>query len=101
MDATRFTIGLEISLVLVILYLLDRNFFHYVDLTLQYVRTRVSLQVYQRVLGIRLWFDRQAVIHRGPVGRLWNAYCLWRIRTNPAYREFFENKPDPLPKGED
>jgi hypothetical protein len=100
MDPTRLTIGLEISLVLIVLYLLDRNLFHYVDLSLQTIRTRIALQVYQRVLGIRLWLDRQALIHRGPVGRLWNEYSLWKIRNNPAYREFFENKPQPLPKGE-
>ena len=92
MDPTRLTIGLEISLVLIILYLLDRNLFHYVDLLLQSFRTRVLLQFHKRVLGIRLWFDRQALVHRGPVGRLWNAYCLWKIRNNPAYKEFFEGR---------
>lgn len=90
MDPTRLTIGLEISLVLIVLYFLDRNLFHYVDLLLQSFRTTISLQVYKRVLGIRLWFDRQALVHRGPVGRLWNAYSLWKIRNNPAYKEFFQ-----------
>lgn len=92
METTRLTVGLEISLALVVLYLLDRNLFHYVDLSLQTIRTRIALQIYQRVLGIRLWLDRQALIHRGPVGRLWNAYSLWKIRTNPAYKEFFEGR---------
>ena len=92
MDPTRLTIGLEISLVLIIIYLLDRNLFHYVDLSQQTIRTRIALQFHKRVLGIRLWFDRQALVHRGPVGRLWNAYCLWKIRNNPAYKEFFEGR---------
>jgi len=90
MDATRFTFGLEISLVLIVLYFLDRNLFHYVDLLLQTFRTGVALQVYKRVLGFRLWLDRQALNRRGPVGRIWNAYSLWKIRTNPAYKEFFQ-----------
>jgi len=92
MDPIRLTIGLEISLALVVLYLLDRNLFHYVDLLLQSFRIRVLLQFHQRVLGFRLWLDRQAFNRRGPVGRLWNAYSLWKIRTNPAYKEFFEGR---------
>lgn len=92
MDPTRLTIGLEISLALVVLYLLDRNLFHYVDLSLQTLRTRVALQFHKRILGIRLWLDRQALNRRGPVGRIWNAYSLWKIRTNPAYKEFFEGR---------
>ena len=92
MEPANFTLGLEISLVLFVLYLLDRNLFHYVDLLLQSLRTTISLQVYKRILGFRLWLDRQALIHRGPVGRLWNTYSLWKIRTNPAYKEFFENR---------
>lgn len=90
MDATRFTFGLEISLVLIVLYFLDRNLFHYVDLLLRSSRTTISLQVYKRVLGFRLWLDRQAFNRRGPVGRIWNAYSLWKIQTNPAYKEFFQ-----------
>ena len=92
MDPTRLTFGLEISLVLIVLYFLDRNLFHYVDLLLHSIRTRILLQFHKRVLGIRLWFDRQALVRRGPVGRLWNAYSLWKIRNNPAYKEFFEGR---------
>jgi hypothetical protein len=32
------------------------------------------------------------MVHRGPVGKLWNEYCLWKIRNNPAYKEFFEKR---------
>ncbi len=85
-------IWLEISLALVVLYLLDRNLFHYVDLLLQSSRIAIRLQVFKRVLGFRLWLDRQAMFHRGPVGRLWNEYCLWKIRNNPAYKELFEKR---------
>lgn len=83
-------IAIDVAILLIILYVLDRNLFRYVDLLLQSIRTRVSLLFYERVLRIRLWFDRQAVFHRGPVGRLWNEYTLWRIRNNPAYKEFFQ-----------
>lgn len=92
MDTQPILIGFYIGITAVILYVLDRNIFHYVDLLLQTFHTRIQLQINQRVLGIRLWLDRQALIHRGPVGRLWNEYCLWKIRNNPAYKEFFENR---------
>ena len=87
-------IWLEITLVLTLLYILDRNLFHYVDIQVQHLRTRIALQVNKRVLGIRLWLDRQALVHRGPVGRIWNEYSLWKIRNNPAYKEFFTKSND-------
>lgn len=87
-------IWLEITLVLTLLYILDRNLFHYVDIQVQHLRTRIALQVNKRVLGIRLWLDRQAMVHRGPVGRIWNEYSLWKIRNNPAYKEFFTRNDD-------
>lgn len=86
------TIWLEICLVLIVLYILDRNLFHYVDIQVQHLRTAIALQVSKRVLGFRLWLDRQAMVHRGPLGRIWNEYCIWRIRNNPAYKEFFEDR---------
>ena len=87
-------IWLEASLVLIVLYILDRNLFHYVDIQIQHLRTRIVLQINKRVLGIRLWLDRQAMVHRGPVGRIWNEYSLWKIRNNPAYKEFFTKNDD-------
>jgi hypothetical protein len=86
-------IWLDLILVLVVLYILDRNLYHYVDLHLQNLGITLSLQFLKRLLGIRLWLDRQAMVHRGPVGKLWNEYCLWRIRNNPAYRELFQDLP--------
>lgn len=85
-------IWLEIFLALACLYILDRNLFHYVDLLLQTCITQLRLQIHQRVFGIRLWLDRQALNRKGPVGRLWNEYSLWQIRNNPAYKEFFTKK---------
>lgn len=91
MDTQSILIAFDISLVVLILYILDRNLFHYVDLHLQNLLVTLRLRSSQRILGIRLWLDRQALVHRGPVGRLWNEYCLWRIRNNPEYKEFFTN----------
>lgn len=85
-------IWLEISLVLIVLYILDRNLFHYVDLQVQHLRITIALQFLKGLLGVQLWLDRQAMVHRGPVGKLWNEYCLWKIRNNPAYKEFFEKR---------
>lgn len=92
MDPSPAFIGLDIGLVLLLLYVLDRNIFHYVDLNLQNLFVSFQLQINKRVFGIRLWLDRQALIHRGPVGRLWNEYTLWQIRNNPAYKEFFQDR---------
>lgn len=92
MESTQLLIGLDIGLIAIVLFILDRNLFHYVDLIIQGTLVALQLQVSKRVLGIRLWLDRQALIHRGPVGRLWNEYCLWQIRNNPAYKEFFKDR---------
>jgi hypothetical protein len=92
MDPSPVLIGLDIGLVALLLYVLDRNIFHYVDLHLQNLLVSIRLQVNKKVFGIRLWLDRQSLVHRGPVGRLWNEYSLWRIRNNPAYKEFFQDR---------
>jgi hypothetical protein len=90
MDPSAILIGLDIGLVLTIIYVLDRNVFHFIDLQIQNVFVICELRINQRLLGIRLWLDRQSMLHRGPIGKLWNEYCLWQIRNNPAYKEFFK-----------
>lgn len=90
MDTTSWLIAADITIVLAIVYVLDRNVFHALDLLLTSVPTAVAGAWFRVTIGIRLWFDRQALVHRGPVGRLWNEYTLWKIRRNPEYREFFE-----------
>lgn len=94
MEPTPILISLDIGLVLALVIVLDRNILTYAELLLQNIPTQLSLQFNKRVLGIRLWLDRQAMVHRGPLGRLWNEYCIWRIRTNPAYKEFFTKQDD-------
>lgn len=42
-------------------------------------------------LGARLWFDRLGH-RRGPLGRMVSGYQLRRIRNNPAYTEFFQDR---------
>jgi len=83
-------IVLDIAAVLVLLYVIDRNVFYAIDLALSAIPTAVGLVRLRVTLGLRLWIDRKAFIHRGPLGRLWNEYVLWKIRHNPAYKELFE-----------
>lgn len=78
--------------LLFILYLLDANVFTALGLLLSQIPVSIQRRCFSLTIRIRLWIDRQALIHRGPLGRLWNEYCLWRIRTNPAYREFFQDR---------
>lgn len=92
MESSAILIGLDIGLIAALVYILDRNVFSYIDLLLQTLQTRIALRIGKVLFGIRLWLDRQALIHRGPVGRLWNEYSLWQIRNNPAYKEFFTDR---------
>jgi hypothetical protein len=89
MDPTGLIIVLDIAAVLVLLYVIDHNVFRAIDLLLSAIPTAVGLAWFRFTIGLRLWIDRKAFLHRGPVGRLWNEYVLWKIRNNPAYRELF------------
>jgi len=89
MESTGLLIVTDISLVFVVIYFIDPNVFHAIDLLLSAIPTAVGLAWFRFTIGLRLWIDRKAFIHRGPLGRLWNEYVLWRIRNNPAYRELF------------
>ena len=94
MDPTSYLIAADLAAVLAVIYVLDRNVFHALDLLLTNIPVDVKGAWFSTTIRIRLWLDRQALIHRGPVGRLWNEYTLWRIRNNPAYREFFDHQGD-------
>jgi hypothetical protein len=93
MDPSGLLIVTDISIVFVVIYFIDPNVFHALGLVLSQLPRQVYGAWFGIALRIRLWFDRQALVHRGPVGRIWNEYSLWRIRNNPAYREFFQAKP--------
>ena len=90
MDPPGLMIVLDIAAVLVLLYVIDRNAFLAIDLFLSAIPTAVGLVWLRVTLGLRLWIDHKAFVHRGPLGRLWNEYALWKIRHNPAYKELFE-----------
>lgn len=92
MDTTGTLIAADLAVIIVVIYIIDRNVFHAFDLLLSHIPTAVGGAYLRTVLRCRLWLDRQALVHRGPVGRLWNEYSLWKIRNNPAYQEFFQNR---------
>ena len=89
MDPTPILIGLDISLILLVVYALDSNLIRYVDLFIQAARVRIQLWLYQRVFRIRIWYDKQS-LRPGPVGRFLRDQQLKAIQRNPAYREFFD-----------
>jgi hypothetical protein len=92
MDTSGTLIAADLAVIIVVIYIIDRNVFHAIDLLLSHIPTAVGGTYLRTVLRCRLWLDRQALVHRGPVGRLWNEYSLWKIRNNPAYREFFQDR---------
>ena len=93
MDPAGLLIAADVSIVLVVIYFIDPNVFHALGLVLSQLPSQIYGGWFKFTMRIRIWLDRQALIHRGPVGRIWNEYCILRIRFNPAYREFFQNKP--------
>ena len=92
MDPTGILITADLAAVLAVIYVLDRNVFHALGLVLSELPSQIFGAGFGLTLRIRLWLDRQALTHRGPLGRLWNEYSLWRIRNNPAYKEFFQDR---------
>ncbi len=97
MEPASILIGLDIGLVLAIVYVLDRNVFHAVDLILRAIPTWLELRRGQIVLGFQLWLDRRS-LRNDRLGRLLAKRRLQSIIDNPAYQEFFRDKvqSDPL-----
>jgi len=102
MDTSPVLIGLDIGLVLVIVYVLDRNVFHAISIVLSGIPTWIELRIRQTVLGIQLRID-QLGVRPGILGRLFREIQLYRIRHNPAYQEFFNEQVQSksLPEGDD
>lgn len=94
MDPTNYLIAIDLAAILIFVYYLDRNVFHALGLVLSGLPTAISGAWFQFTIRIRLWLDQQSLTNRGPVGRLWNEYTIWRIRNNPAYRELFHPNND-------
>ena len=92
MDTTSALIVTDLAVLIAVIYIIDRNVFHALDLLLSHIPAAVGGAYLRTQLRARLWLDRQALNRRGPVGRLWNEYSLWKIRNNPAYQEFFQNR---------
>ena len=92
MDLAGFLITADLVAVIAVIYVIDRNVFHALGLVLSELPSQIFGAWFGLTIRIRLWFDQQALNRRGPVGRLWNEYSLWRIRRNPAYREFFQDR---------
>lgn len=91
MESTSIIIGLEIGLFLAIIYVLDRNVFHAVDLIFRGIPVWFELRRNKILLGIRLWFDRQAY-KPTRLGRFLARQQLNRIINNPDYAEFFKDR---------
>ena len=89
MDATY--IGLDIGLVLVIVYILEPNLPFYLRLKISEQFINLRLLIYQGAFRIRFWYDKQS-LRPGPVGRFLRERQLNRIRNNPAYKEFFRDE---------
>ena len=93
MDATY--IGLDIGLVLAIVYILEPNLPYYLRLKISEQIINLRLLIYQGVFRIRFWYDKQ-LLRPGPVGcfhrRFLRERQLNRIRNNPAYKEFFRDE---------
>ena len=93
--------GLDIALVVLIVYVVAPNVFEYYLLILAGLPTWVALRVRRVTLGARLWIDRQS-FRPGLLGRLLTEIQLFQIRRNPAYRDLFDQvKSQSLQKGDD
>lgn len=93
--------GLDIALVLLIVYVVAPNVFEYFSLFLAGLPTWVALRIRGTKLKVQLWIDRQS-FRPGVLGRLLTEIQLYRIRQNPAYRDLFEQvKSQSLQEGDD
>ena len=86
MDATL--IGVDLGLVLAIVYIVEPNLPYYLWLRLGESFINIRLQIYRRLFELRFWYDKQC-LRPGPVGRFLRDRQLKTIQRNPAYREFF------------
>ena len=88
MDSTY--IGLDLGLLLAIIYILEPNLPYYLKLkTLEHL-VNLNLRIYQGVFRIRIWYDQQS-LRPGPVGRFLRERELRRIQRK--YSDFFKDQP--------
>lgn len=83
--------GLWCAVVIIAIVALEPLFPQAVDLVVQWFLKEVERRYLLLSFRIRLHYDRLTLNSRHPLAGLLRAVELWRIRHNPAYREFFDN----------
>ena len=88
MDAT--IIGVDIGLVLAIVYIVEPNLPYYLWLRLGESFINIRLQIYRRLFELRFWYDKQC-LRPGPVGRFLREQQLRSIQRK--YADLFKDQP--------
>lgn len=88
MDATL--IGVDLGLVLAIVYILEPNLPHYLWLRIGESFINIRLQIYRRLFELRFWYDKQC-LRPGPVGRFLREQQLRSIQRK--YSDLFKDQP--------
>ena len=88
MDASL--IGLDLGLLLAIVYILEPNLSYYLWLRLGEQFINIRLQIYRRLFELRFWYDKQC-LRPGPVGRFLREQQLRAIQRK--YSDLFKDQP--------
>ena len=88
MDATL--IGVDLGLVLAIVYILEPNLPYYLWLRIGELFINIRLQIYRRLFELRFWYDKQC-LRPGPVGRFLREQQLRSIQRK--YSDLFKDQP--------
>ena len=88
MDPTL--IGLDLGLLLAIVYILEPNLPYYLWLRIGEQFINIRLQIYRRLFELRFWYDKQC-LRPGPVGRFLREQQLRSIQRK--YRDLFKDQP--------
>ena len=88
MDATL--IGVDLGLVLAIVYIVEPNLPHYLWLRIGESFINIRLQIYRRLFELRFWYDKQC-LRPGPVGRFLREQQLRSIQRK--YSDLFKDQP--------
>ena len=88
MDATL--IGVDLGLVLAIVYILEPNLPYYLWLRIGESFINIRLQIYRRLFELRFWYDKQC-LRPGPMGRILREQQLRSIQRK--YRDLLKDQP--------
>ena len=83
-------IGVDLGLVLAIVYILEPNLPYYLWLRIGELFINIRLQVYRRLFELQFWYDKQC-LRPGPVGRILRDRQLRSIQRK--YRDLFKDQP--------